>query len=259
MKKIILSLLSILISTTMFTTESQTNMKKIDVFAENGYKYDSFTTADGRPINIVFIKHGSIAVDIDNFLVYIDPVTMFGNDFSVLPKADMILVTHEHHDHLDPKAIDLLRTEGTSVMTSAAVAQMINSEPLKVGQKVENEKGKFTFTTFPAYNNTPDHLGYHPKSRGDVGFVFDVDGFKIYVAGDTEDIVEMESLGDKGVDVAFLPVNQPFTMTPAQAIHATEMIKPRILYPYHYGQTDLSPIVDRFSGSDVDVRIRELQ
>lgn len=259
MKKIILSLLSILISTTMFTIESQTNMKKIDVFAENGYKYDSFTTADGRTINIVFIKHGSIAVDIDNFLVYIDPVTMFGNDFSVLPKADMILVTHEHHDHLDPKAIDLLRTEGTSVMTSAAVARMINSEPLKVGQKVENEKGKFTFTTFPAYNNTPDHLGYHPKSRGDVGFVFDVDGFKIYVAGDTEDIVEMESLGDKGVDVAFLPVNQPFTMTPSQAIHATEMIKPRILYPYHYGQTDLSPIVDRFSGSDVDVRIRELQ
>lgn len=231
----------------------------VEKFAQNGYKYDTFSTQEGRNISIIFIKHGSIAIDIDNYLVYIDPVSMFGNDFSVLPKADLILVTHEHQDHLDAKTISTLSTESTKVMTSRAVAEKIKAEPLSVGQRVDNKQGNFIFVTMPAYNITEGHLDFHPKSRGDVGFVISVDGFRIYVAGDTEDIPEMAQLADDDIDVAFLPVNQPFTMTPEQAIHAIEMIKPHIVYPYHFGQTDLTPIVNAFAGSDVDIRLRALE
>lgn len=231
----------------------------IEQFAKNGYDYDTFTTPDGRTVNIVFIKHGSIALDIDGYMVYIDPVTMFGNDYSVLPKADLILVTHEHHDHLDPVAISELKTDSTVIMTSRAVAEKIKAIPLEVGQTVNDTEGRFTFTTFPAYNITEGHLDFHPKSRGDVGFVFSIDGFKVYVAGDTEDIPEMARLAGQNIDVAFLPVNQPYTMTPQQAIHAIEMIKPHIVYPYHFGQTDLTPIVNAFADTGTDIRLRHLE
>lgn len=241
-------------------SNNQKTMKdKIEIFAENGYVYDSFTTPAGRDVNIVFIKHGSIVLDIDNYIVYIDPVTMFGNDFSVLPKADMILVTHEHHDHLDPKAIDELKTDSTRILTSRAVADIIHSTPLDVNQTIDDKAANFEVTTFPAYNITPDHLNFHPKSRGDLGFIFNIDGFKVYVAGDTEDISEMENLASDKINVAFLPVNQPYTMTPAQAIHAVNMIKPSIVYPYHYGNTDLTPLIEAFKDSEIEVRVRHLE
>lgn len=240
---------------TEITMDSQ---PKIDSIAAAGYKYDTFTTPAGRSVDIAFIKHGSIIIDINNELVYIDPVTMFGNDFSKLPKADMILVTHEHHDHFDPKAIEELSGDSTRLIMSRRVVELYGKgEAMLPGETITVEPANFTVTATPAYNTTPDHLQFHPKDRKDIGFVFDIDGLRIYVAGDTEDIPEMADLKD--IDIAFLPVNQPYTMTPEQAIHATEVIKPKVLYPYHYGQTDLSPIVEKFADSNVDVRIRNME
>lgn len=229
-------------------------------FAQHGYKSDSFTTPQGRIVNLIFIKHGSVALDIDGFVVYVDPVTMFGNDLSILPKADMLLVTHEHHDHYDPKAIQSLSTNETMILASPGVAKMCeDAEPFSVGDKFYSEAGNFTITGVPAYNNTSDHLNFHPQSRGDLGFVFNIDGLKIYVAGDTEDIVEMQTIGDEGVDIVFVPVNQPYTMTVNQAIHAIEMLRPKIVYPYHYGQTDLVPLINHFEGSEIDLRLRDME
>lgn len=235
------------------------NTSKIDSIRADGYVYDSFKTSNGRCIDIVFIKHGSLIVNIDNYLVYIDPVTMYGNDFSKLPKADMIAVTHEHHDHFDTKAIELLNNSDTRFIGSAQVVEKNgNGSALLPGDTVLIDgKSKFTLIATHAYNNTAGHQQYHPKERQDIGFVFDIDGFRIYIAGDTEDIEEMGELTD--IDVAFLPVNQPYTMTPEQAIRAVEIMKPRIVYPYHFGETDLTPISDKFSNGSIDIRIRELQ
>ncbi|MCH5221017.1 MAG: MBL fold metallo-hydrolase [Muribaculaceae bacterium] len=230
----------------------------IDTISAAGYHYDSFTTPAGRTVNVAFIKHGSLIVDLDGYLVYVDPVTMFGNDFSKLPKADMILVSHEHHDHFDPKALELLGNDATSIFASKAVAEQCEKAmALLPGDSIVVDAANFELTIVPAYNNTAEHLQFHPKERGDLGFLFNIDGFTLYIGGDTEDIEEMASFGK--IDVAFIPVNQPFTMTVDQVIHAAEMLAPTYLYPYHYGETDLTPLVERFADSEIDVRVRDLQ
>lgn len=234
------------------------NNTTIQAINAAGYKSDSFTTPKGRPVEIAFVKHGSIILDVDGFTVYIDPVTIYGNDFANVPKADMILVTHEHHDHLDPAAITELTKDSTRLLGSRRIPELLGyGESMLPGETTDIEAADFTITAFPAYNISPDHLQFHPKERNDIGFIFDIDGLRIYVAGDTEDIPDMANLKD--IDIAFLPVNQPYTMTPEQAIHAVEMFRPKIFYPYHYGDTDLTPIVEKFKDSTTEVRIRNLQ
>lgn len=243
-------------------SKNQVNMRnnsaKLQQFADQGYVFDTFKTPSGREVSLIFIKHGSIAIDIDGYLVYIDPVTIYGNDFSKLPKADLLMVTHEHHDHFDKEALAELTSDDTRLIGSRRITELYGrGETMLPGDSKEISSQNFTITATPAYNISPDHLQFHPKERQDDGFLVDIDGFRIYVAGDTEDIPEMADLKD--IDVAFLPVNQPYTMTPQQAIHATEMIRPKILYPYHYGDTDLSPLVEKFKEGPVEVRVRQLQ
>lgn len=217
---------------------------------------DTFTTATGKHVAITFIKHGTLMIDADGYVFHIDPVTMFGTDYSRLPKADCVLVTHEHGDHYDAKAIDIVTKEDTRFLSNGRVAELSQrSEAMKPGDTLALADGKITLTATAAYNTTPGHEQFHPKGR-DVGFLIDFDGLRIYVAGDTEDIPELASLKD--VDIAFLPVNQPYTMTPAQCINAAAMFRPKVFYPYHYGDTDLSTIAPALSGA-TEVRIRQLQ
>lgn len=231
---------------------------KLDVFAKQDYAFDTFTTPKGRTVRLIFIKHGSIAIDVDGFLIYVDPVTIYGNDFATLPKADLIMVTHEHHDHFDQKALEELTSDSTVLIGSRRVTELYGKGVTMLpGQTRNIDSEGISITATPAYNVTPDHLNFHPKARQDDGFLFDIDGLRIYVAGDTENIPEMADLKD--IDIAFLPVNQPYTMTPNQAIEAVETIKPKVFYPYHYGDTDLTPIVEKFKDSKIDVRIRQLQ
>ena len=111
-----------------------------------------------------------------------------------------------------------------------------------------------TIEAVPAYNTTPGREKFHPKGR-DNGYVLDLGGFRIYIAGDTEDIPEMADV--KAVDVAFLPVNQPYTMTPEQAAAAAKTVKPKVLFPYHYSQTPIRKVADLLAGTGIDVRIRD--
>ena len=108
----------------------------------------------------------------------------------------------------------------------------------------------------PAYNTTPGRDRFHPKGR-DNGYILSLGGFRIYIAGDTEDIPEMS--GVKDIDVAFLPVNQPYTMTPEQAARAARTVSPKVLFPYHYGETPVQKVADLLDGSGIDVRIRNYQ
>ena len=113
-----------------------------------------------------------------------------------------------------------------------------------------------TIDAVPAYNTTEGHQQFHPKSR-DNGFILTLDGLRIYIAGDTEDIPEMSEIKD--IDIAFLPCNQPYTMTTEQLVRAARTIKPKVLFPYHYGQTDLSGLAEQLKADSVEVRIRHYE
>ena len=221
------------------------------------YEVERFWTAAGKPVEITLIKHGSLEVWYDGRSIQIDPVAGLGKptDYAAeFPKADVILVTHEHPDHLEdatiatltgPKTILLLNETSRNIIGRGEVIGNGESRELPGGIKLE---------AVPAYNTTPGREMFHPKGSGN-GYVLTIDGLRIYVAGDTEDVPEMAGLAD--IDVAFLPVNQPYTMTPEQCIAAAKVIGPKVLIPYHYGKTDLSDVPAALPG--IDVRIRQMQ
>lgn len=258
MKKILFFVLALLSFCNCSSAQQESKQNAQEATSQDyGFEKDQFVTKKGRKVTIHFIKHGTLMIDVDGYVVHIDPVTMFGTDYSKLPKADLLLVTHEHKDHFDMDAIGAVTKSGNRFLSNGRVAEMSQkSEAMQIGQTVKVGKG-FTITATAAYNNSPGKEQFHPKGR-DVGFIITVDNLKIYVAGDTEDIEEMKQL--KNVDVAFLPVNQPFTMTPEQCIKAVEMFRPKVVYPYHYGQTDLTPVVEHFKNNkNIEVRVRQLQ
>lgn len=220
------------------------------------FKTDTLPTPSGKELQITFIKHGSLMFIYDGFVIYTDPVSEYA-DYTQLPKADLILITHEHGDHLDPKAIHAIEKEGTRLISNPSSAEKLGKGlSLKNGETVSPFPW-LTIEAVPAYNTTPGREIYHPKNR-DNGYILTLGGSRIYVAGDTEDIPEMQDIKD--IDIAFLPVNQPYTMTVEQAVHATHMVKPRILYPYHYGNTPIEELVNALKNDpDTEVRIRQLQ
>ena len=113
-----------------------------------------------------------------------------------------------------------------------------------------------TVEAVPAYNITEGHLQFHPKGR-DNGYLLTLDGLKIYIAGDTEDIPEMAAIQD--IDIAFLPCNQPYTMTPEQVVRVARLIRPKVLFPYHYSQTDVSVLAPQLQGDGIEVRVRHYE
>ena len=227
-------------------------------FLFNG-EMDSFRTENGLDIDIFSIKHASIAFRIDGKWIYADPVTTGAlpeTDYSKLPKADYILVTHNHYDHLDTLAISQLSTENTVVVADRSSVDMLGfGNPLENGEKFITDEG-WRIDAVPAYNTSPDKLQFHPSGR-DNGYVLTVDGFRIYISGDTEDIKELSRIKD--IDVAFLPCNLPYTMTPEQCARAAKAVMPKVLFPYHYGDTDIKELALLLEGSGIDVRIRQYQ
>lgn len=216
---------------------------------------DVFKTDGGKQVSITCIKHGSLMVAVDKQVIQIDPVGSYA-DYSLFPKATLVLITHEHGDHLDAKAITQVSTADTKVIANAASASKLeNAVVMKNGEQLVLETN-LTVKAVPAYNVNPERQRFHPQGNGN-GYVLDIYGFRLYVAGDTEDIPELEQLKD--IDVAFLPINQPYTMTVEQAIKAATIIKPKVLYPYHYGTTRLEPLVEALKGTAVEVRIRGME
>ena len=222
------------------------------------FQSDVFKTKGGKEVVITAIKHASLRIQYDGLEIQVDPVAEYEpkTDYSKFPKADVILVTHEHFDHFDAAAIAALRKEGTQVFVNPAVHKMLGaSVALKNGENRTIAKG-IELAAVPAYNTTPGREQFHPKGR-DNGYVLTIDGLRLYIAGDTEDIPEMAALKD--VDVAFLPCNQPYTMTPEQAAKAARVVKPKVLFPYHYSDTPVRRVAELLKGEPIDVRIRNYQ
>lgn len=213
-----------------------------------------------EPVKFHALMHSSIRIEHDGMNIYVDPCSnLHGRtvDYSTMPKADIIIVTHEHFDHYDSAAIALLTKENTQlIMNQRCVELYGGGTAMKNGDKMELRGRKDSIFAFPAYNTTEGRQQFHPKGR-DNGYVLILDGLRIYIAGDTEDIPEMADLRDASIDVAFLPCNQPYTMTPEQLVHAAKMVHPKVLFPYHYGETDISALPAQLPG--IDVRIRHYE
>ena len=227
--------------------------------AQVTYEEDVFQTKSGKTVKFHALVHASIRVEYDGKEIEIDPVTKLGNktiDYTAMPKANFIFVTHEHGDHFDKEAIKQLSNDGTRLITNRRCADMLGSgQVMANGDKIKIADD-FTVEAVPAYNITEGHTQFHPQGR-DNGYILTIDGLRIYIAGDTEDIPEMASIKD--IDIAFLPCNQPYTMTTSQLINAAKIIKPKVLFPYHYGQTDVTTLPSQLQPEGIDVRIRHYE
>ena len=225
----------------------------------DSYEVDEFKTKSGKTVRFHALVHASIRMQYDGREIQIDPVTKLGNrtiDFTAMPKADILFVTHEHGDHFDKNAIKLLSNEKTQLIMNKRCTDMYEAgRAMANGDKIQLADD-ITVEAVPAYNISEGRTQFHPKGR-DNGYILTVDGLRIYIAGDTEDIPEMATIQD--IDIAFLPCNQPYTMTTDQLVKAAKTIKPKVLFPYHYGQTNVSALPAQLQGEGIDVRIRHYE
>lgn len=209
------------------------------------YPEDKVTAKDGTEITLSFYTHASIAIEAKGHRIYFDPCGE-NIDWASLPKADLVLITHDHYDHLDKETVKTLNGTGEYVQ-------------MKPGEESDPFEG-IHVQAVPAYNISEGQLQFHPKERGDVGYILNIGGSRIYVAGDTEDNEDV--LAIKDIDIAFLPCNQPYTMTVAQCAHVVESIRPAVFYPYHYGGTDIPTDIQALKAAVeniTDIRIRPLE
>jgi L-ascorbate metabolism protein UlaG (beta-lactamase superfamily) len=231
-------------------------MTAAPVSAAAAFETDVLSTAAGD-LKITFIGHASMIFEFGGKVIYNDPVGQYG-EFSGLPKADVILAAHEHGDHFDLETIKKISKKGTKVvMTPLCAAKLSSGIVLKNGESATVEG--IRIEAVPAYNlvhmRSPG-MPFHPKGVGN-GYILTFGDKRIYVAGDTENIPEMKALGP--IDVAFLPMNLPYTMTPEMVADAARMVKPKILYPYHTTDTDtskLKPLLKDEKG--IEIRIRRM-
>jgi L-ascorbate metabolism protein UlaG (beta-lactamase superfamily) len=220
------------------------------------YESDLIRTSTGD-LKITFLGHGSLLFNFEGKNIYVDPFSQVA-DYAQLPKADLILLTHEHRDHLDPQALAHVRTERTRLILTAACDRQVGGGMVMRNGDVQTAGG-ILVEALPAYNLV--HMRdngepYHPKGVGN-GYVLTFGDLRVYVAGDTENIPEMKKL--RNIDIAFLPMNLPYTMTPEMVADAAMAFRPKILYPYHFGETDTSRIEDLMAEApNTEVRIREM-
>ena len=218
---------------------------------------DTIRTSGGD-LDVTFVGHGSLFFGFAGKVIHVDP---FGKlaDYGSLPKADLVLITHSHGDHLDPAALAAIRKPETRILVAPACEGKVAGATI-LGNGEETTLLGVTVEAVPAYNlvhKRPDGTPFHPKGEGN-GYVLTFGQTRVYVAGDTENVPEMKAL--KAIDVAFLPMNLPYTMTPEMVADAVRGFSPRILYPYHFGDTDTARLVALLADvKGTDVRLRKMK
>ena len=221
------------------------------------FEEDIIKTSAGE-LRITFVGHGTLLFTFNEKIIHVDPVSAEA-DYGKMPKADVILITHEHGDHLDPKAVAAVRKEGTAVVLTEKCAPAVTGGTVMKNGDVRTVGG-MKVEAVPAYNivhKRPSGEPFHPRGQGN-GYVLTFGDKRVYVAGDIENISEMKAL--KNIDIAFLPMNLPYTMTPEMAADAAKAFRPKILYPYHFGKTDTSELIKLLAAEkEIEVRIRRME
>ncbi|CAN5476561.1 MBL fold metallo-hydrolase [soil metagenome] len=220
---------------------------------------DAISTNKGE-IKISPVTHGSIVLEFGQKTVYIDP---YGGPegYKDKPKPDLILITDIHGDHLDQKTLKALSIENSEFMVPQAVKEMMNEvKPKKISTLKNGEKTNWEYLTIealPMYNLPESADSRHIKGRGN-GYLITYGNKRIYISGDTEDIPEMRNL--KNIDVAFVCMNEPYTMDVEQAADAVLAFKPKIIYPYHYqgagGLSDVSKFKSMVESKNKNIEVR---
>jgi L-ascorbate metabolism protein UlaG (beta-lactamase superfamily) len=225
--------------------------------AQRKFEKDVVPTSKGD-LEITFLGHGSLMMMFGGKTIQVDPYGEVA-DYSTLPRADLLLVTHDHYDHLDPQALKSVLKPGTAVVGAESCTGKLPGAIILANGQSRTVLG-LPIEAVPAYNiehTRPDGQPFHPKGAGN-GYIVTFGETRVYIAGDTENTPEMKALKD--IDVAFLPMNLPYTMTPEQVSDAARAFRPKILYPYHTGDTDTSRLVKLLQGEkDIEVRIRPLR
>ena len=235
-------------------------MISIYSFGQKSFQSDEFNTTEGI-LKISFIGHGTLLFEWNNKFIHIDPYSKVA-DYDKMPKADMILITHDHQDHLDETAISKILKDDTWIIMPAKCFEKIT---MKYNTLIVNNGEIKTFLglnieAVPAYNiinKRKDGNPFHPKGEGN-GYVLTLANKRVYIAGDTENIPEMRELKD--IDIAFLPMNLPYTMTPEMVAEAAKSFYPKILYPYHFGNTEPELLKELFKNEKkIEIRIRDMK
>lgn len=225
--------------------------------ATGTFEKDVVKTVAGN-LEITFIGHGSLMLKSGGKIIHVDPYSKLA-DYAKLPKADLVLLTHEHQDHLDLMALQQVTKADTAVVLTEKCAEKVTGGIIMHNGDTRNVK-EINIEAVPAYNivhKRDNGQPFHPKGTGN-GYVLTFAGKRVYIAGDTENIPEMTRL--KQIDIAFLPMNLPYTMTPEMVADAAGSFKPKVLYPYHYGETDPARLVTLLKGGpEIEVRIRRMK
>lgn len=225
-------------------------------YAQDSFEKDIIKTSGGS-LEITFVGHGTLMFNFNDLIIHIDPVSSYA-DYSKLPDADIILITHQHGDHLNKEAIDLISKSNTEIIVTEKVSQELDGGIIMKNWDKRNVKA-IEILAVPAYNlvhKRDNGSPFHPKGEGN-GYVMTFADIKVYVAGDSENFPEMDDMPQ--VDVAFLPMNLPYTMTPEMVADAAIRLNPKILYPYHFGNTDTNELLKFLENhKEIQVRIRKM-
>lgn len=212
---------------------------------------------DRGPLVVTTLGHASLMFQWNGEVIYADPVSAQA-DYTQLPDADQIWITHDHGDHLDPKAIAQIRTGATQIVADTHSAAKLGAGVIALRNGEKTTLGGIAIAAVPAYNLVRGPSAaqkYHPKGWYN-GYIADFGGFRVYIAGDTEKIPEMADFGP--IDLAFVPINLPYTMPPAEAAEAIKLIAPKHVVPYHQGNSDPAEVQRLLAGTGIDVIVRSL-
>jgi len=224
--------------------------------ADPVFETDTIGTNRGELL-ITHIGHASLVFTFDQKIIHVDPCSRIA-DYAQQPKADLILLTHEHGDHFDPSALDAIAKETAMIILSRACFDKLKKGTIMANGDKKEVLG-LVIEAVPAYNIVSvreNGQPFHPRGQGN-GYVITFGEKRVYVAGDTELIPEMKDL--KAIDIAFLPANLPYTMSADMVADAAKLIKPKIFFPYHFfsGKVDLARIEALLKDcKDIDLRIR---
>ncbi len=234
--------------------------EKNRAFCKNAYVLQEEKTAieetSKGELKITPIIHGSIMFQFDGKVIHVDPIGRA--DYSKFPKADIILITHHHGDHLDIDLIEKLKKSDSEIIATEACGIKLTDYIVMKNGDLKEIKG-VQIEAVPAYNVVRERspgVKFHPQGEGN-GYIIAFADKRVYIAGDTECIAEMKELKD--IDIAFIPINLPYTMPPEEAAECIKHFRPRIVYPYHQGKSDPKILADLLKEEkDIEVRILEL-